>query len=89
MARRAWTRCRSATRPALEGDNVAAMVSHTGATAANGQSRARGRFGCRIDPRSRLGCGVGAPIIVDGRLWGAAIVGSLALNCRRLTLRSS
>ena len=64
------------TRPALEGDNVAAMVSHTGATAGmDSHEHAAGSAAALIRDLG-LGCRVGAPIIVDGRLWGAAIVGS-------------
>jgi PAS domain S-box-containing protein len=58
------------------GDNVAAMVYDTGRTARmDSLHNARGRLVGRI---RQLGIrsGVGAPIIVDGRLWGVAIVGS-------------
>jgi signal transduction histidine kinase len=60
----------------LEGDSVAAKVLRSGRTArmdsyenASGSIAARfGGLGIRM--------AVGAPIIVEGRLWGAAIVGS-------------
>jgi signal transduction histidine kinase len=60
----------------LEGDDVGALVLRTGRAArvdnhddATGTQAARIRAGC-------IGSNVGVPIIVDGRLWGAAIVGS-------------
>gem|GEM_PF-585779 len=60
----------------LRGENIASMVYHTGRTArmdnddtASGPAAARIReFGLRS--------GVGVPIVVGGRVWGAAIVGS-------------
>jgi PAS domain S-box-containing protein len=63
-------------RFSLEGDSVAAMVLRTGRAArmdsfekAPGSAAARFRdLGLRV--------AVGAPIVVDGRLWGAAVVGS-------------
>jgi signal transduction histidine kinase len=63
-------------RFSLEGDSVAAMVSRTGLAArmdsfekAPGSTAARFRdLGLRV--------AVGAPIVVDGRLWGAVVVGS-------------
>ena len=63
-------------RFAYEGENVAAMVYRTGSTARmDTHERAAGSAAAYIRTlglRSR----VGVPIIVDGRLWGAAIVGS-------------
>jgi signal transduction histidine kinase len=63
-------------RFSLEGENVPAMVLRTGRPAridsyenAPGSAAARFReLGLRV--------AVGAPIVVDGRLWGAAVVGS-------------
>ncbi|MDQ1464517.1 MAG: hypothetical protein QOC73_1458, partial [Actinomycetota bacterium] len=63
-------------RFSLEGDSVAAMVLRTGLAArmdsfekAPGPAAARFRdLGLRV--------AVGAPIVVDGRLWGAVVVGS-------------
>jgi signal transduction histidine kinase len=63
-------------RLTLEGDNVAAMVLRTGATARmDSHEHAAGSTAALIRDLG-LRSGVGAPIIVDGRLWGAAIVGS-------------
>ena len=60
----------------LEGDNVAALVQREGGPArmdtyvgANGPTAARVR-------EVGLLSAVGAPIIVDGRIWGALVVGS-------------
>jgi signal transduction histidine kinase len=62
-------------RLTLEGDNVAAMVQRTGAAARmNSHERAAGSTAALIRDLG-FRSGVGAPIIVDGRLWGAAIVG--------------
>jgi signal transduction histidine kinase len=59
----------------LEGENIAAKVLHSGRTArmdshddAPGAAAALRKLGIRSS--------VGVPIIVEGRLWGAAIVGS-------------
>ena len=64
------------TRFPLEGENVAAMVFRTG-SAARMDSHGTAT-GAAADKIRSLGmpAGVGAPIIVGGRLWGAAIVGS-------------
>jgi signal transduction histidine kinase len=60
----------------LEGDNVAAMVLHTGAAARmDSHDHAAGSAAAQIRELDLRG-GVGAPIIVGGRLWGAAIVGT-------------
>jgi signal transduction histidine kinase len=63
-------------RLSLEGDNVAGMILHTGAPAridcfdgASGRTAERMR---QLGLRSA----VGAPIIVDGRTWGALAIGS-------------
>jgi signal transduction histidine kinase len=62
-------------RLTLEGDNIAALVQHTGATARmNSHQHAAGSTAALIRDLG-LVSGVGAPIIVDGQLWGAAIVG--------------
>ena len=59
----------------LEGDNIPALVLRTGATARmNSHQHAAGSAAALIRDLG-LVSGVGAPIIVDGRLWGAAIVG--------------
>jgi signal transduction histidine kinase len=63
-------------RLTLEGDNIAAMVLRTGETARmDSHDHAAGSAAALIRELG-LRSGVGAPIIVDGRLWGAAIVGS-------------
>jgi len=60
----------------LEGDNIAAMVLHTGRPARmDSHDHAAGSAAAEIRELGLHG-GVGAPIIVEGRLWGAAIVGS-------------
>jgi signal transduction histidine kinase len=62
-------------RLSLEGDNVAALVQRTGGTARkNSHEGAPGSAAALIRDLG-FRSGVGAPIIVDGRLWGAAIVG--------------
>jgi PAS domain S-box-containing protein len=61
----------------LEGDNVAARVLHTGRPARmDSLDEAAGSAAARIRELG-IRSGVGAPIIVDGHLWGAAIVGTL------------
>ncbi|MCI2424196.1 GAF domain-containing sensor histidine kinase [Saccharopolyspora sp. K220] len=60
----------------LEGENVAALVLRTGRVARmDSHEGAPGWAAARI---RELGfhSGVGAPIVVEGQLWGAAIVGS-------------
>ena len=60
----------------LDSETVAAMVLRTGEAARmDSHDNARGAGAAYI---RELGvcCAVGAPIVVDGRLWGAAIVGS-------------
>jgi GAF domain-containing protein len=60
----------------LEGDNIAAMVLRIGGTARmNSHDDAAGSAAAEIRELGLRG-GVGAPIIVAGRLWGAAIVGT-------------
>jgi signal transduction histidine kinase len=63
-------------RFSLDSETVAAMVMRTGEAARiDSHDNARGTGAAHI---RQLGvcCAVGAPIVVDGRPWGAAIVGS-------------
>ena len=63
-------------RFSLEGDNVATMVLHTGRPVRmDSHADAAGPAAAQIRELGLRG-GVGAPIIVDGRLWGVAVVGS-------------
>jgi signal transduction histidine kinase len=63
-------------RFSLEGDNVAAMVLRTGRPARlDSHDNAAGSAATQIRELHLRG-GVGAPIVVDGHLWGTAIVGS-------------
>jgi signal transduction histidine kinase len=63
-------------RFAVEGENVAAMVLNTGRAARiDNHDDACGPAAARIRELG-LRSGVGAPIAVGGRLWGAAIVAS-------------
>jgi signal transduction histidine kinase len=63
-------------RLSLDGDNVAAMVLDTGAPARmDCFDGAAGRTAERIRQLG-LRSAVGAPIIVDGRIWGALVIGS-------------
>jgi signal transduction histidine kinase len=63
-------------RFSFEGENVAAMVLRTGRPARmDTHDNAPGPAAARIRQLG-LRTGAGAPIIVDGRVWGAAIVGS-------------
>jgi signal transduction histidine kinase len=59
----------------LEGDNVAALVQRTGATARMDSHANAAGSAAELVRELGLVSGVGAPINVDGRLWGAAIVG--------------
>jgi signal transduction histidine kinase len=63
-------------RISLEGDNVAAMIRHTGAPAR--LDSYEGATGPTAERIRQLGLrsAVGAPIIVDGRIWGALAIGS-------------
>ena len=64
------------TRYSLEGENIAAMVLRTGRAARmDTHDNAAGSAAGYIRELG-IRCAVGAPIVVDGRLWGAAIVGS-------------
>jgi signal transduction histidine kinase len=63
-------------RFSLEGDNIAAMVLQTGCPVRmDSHDDAAGAAAAQIRARGIRG-GVGTPIIVDGRLWGVAAVGS-------------
>src|SRR5271167_3486379 len=62
----------------LEGDNVAARVFRSGGTARmDSHDNAPGTHAARIRELG-IRSAVGVPIIVDGSVWGAAIVGSSA-----------
>jgi signal transduction histidine kinase len=62
----------------LEGDNVAARVFRSGRTARiDSHDDAAGLHAARIRELG-IRSAVGVPVIVDGRLWGAAVVGSSA-----------
>jgi signal transduction histidine kinase len=64
------------TRLSFEGENVIAMVFRTGRVARlDSHQDAPGRTADYIRALG-LRSGVGVPIIVGGRLWGAAVVGS-------------
>jgi signal transduction histidine kinase len=64
------------TRFAPEGEHIAAMVFRTGRPARmDSHDNAAGATAAMVRAAG-LGAGVGAPIMVDGRVWGAAIVGS-------------
>ena len=64
----------------LAGDDVGARVLHTGRPARiDNHARAPGPEAERIR-ESGIHSIVGVPVIVDGRLWGAAIVGSRRLE---------
>ena len=66
----------SGERIPLEGDDVGARVLHTGRPARiDDHANAPGAEAERIR-QSGIGSIVGVPIVVDGALWGAAIVGS-------------
>jgi signal transduction histidine kinase len=63
-------------RVSLDGDSVTIRVHATGKTARVGDYRgATGTIASRVHHLG-LKSGVGAPVTVDGRLWGALIVGS-------------
>jgi signal transduction histidine kinase len=60
----------------VEGETVASLVWRTGRAARmDSHDNASGSAAARIRELG-LRSGVGAPIVVDGRLWGAAVVGS-------------
>ena len=58
------------------GDTVAAMVLRTGEPARTDRREGARGVGAAYIRALDVSCTVGAPIVVDGRLWGAAIVGS-------------
>jgi signal transduction histidine kinase len=60
-----------------EGENIAAMVFRTGGPARLDNHDGAAGPAAAMVRAAGLHSGVGAPIIVDGRVWGAAIVGSL------------
>jgi signal transduction histidine kinase len=63
-------------RISLEGENVATMVLRTGRAArVNSYENAAGRAAARMRALG-VRSGIGAPIILEGRVWGVAIVGS-------------
>jgi PAS domain S-box-containing protein len=63
-------------RLSLDGDNVATRVFRTGhAARMDSHDNAAGTHAARIRELG-IRSAVGVPIIVDGRVWGAAIVGS-------------
>ncbi|WP_442943347.1 GAF domain-containing protein [Nocardia sp. NBC_00565] len=63
-------------RLTLEGENIAAMVLQTGTPARmDSHDHASGSAAARIRELG-LRAGVGAPIVVDGRLWGVIIAGT-------------
>ncbi|MCW2653125.1 MAG: domain S-box [Mycobacterium sp.] len=60
----------------LEGDNVAARVLRTsGAARMDDYATATGSLAERLRVMG-VQCRVGAPIVVDGRVWGTAVVGT-------------
>ena len=63
-------------RFSLEGDSVPAMVLRSGRPARmDSYENAAGSIAARLRDLG-LRAAVGAPVVVDGRVWGAAIVGS-------------
>src|SRR6201999_3467707 len=65
------------TRISHAGDNLTAMVRRTGRPARlGGYRRARGPIAeIAREAQPDIGAGVGAPIVVDRRLWGVIIAG--------------
>jgi signal transduction histidine kinase len=63
------------TRFSFEGENVSAKVLRTGRAARVDYENAPGPVAAHMR-KLGLRSGVGAPIIVDGRVWGAAVVAS-------------
>jgi PAS domain S-box-containing protein len=60
------------TRVSLDGDNLAAMIRRNGQPAWINYDGASGAIASRIRGRG-FRCGVGAPILVDDRIWGVMI----------------
>jgi signal transduction histidine kinase len=70
------TRTPAGERIPLDGENVAAMVLRTGRPArVNSYQNASGPAAARMRALG-VRSGIGAPIHLDGRVWGVAIVGS-------------
>ena len=70
------TRLPVGKRFSLEGENIAAMVLHTGRAARmDSHDNASGSAAANIRALG-VRSAVGAPVVVDGQVWGAAIVGS-------------
>ncbi|MDT5098332.1 MAG: hypothetical protein QOC76_2069 [Mycobacterium sp.] len=63
-------------RFSFAGDNVAAMVHETGRTARMDSHDKAAGLAAEYVREIGIRSSVGAPIIVDGRLWGVAVVGS-------------
>ncbi|MGB6764143.1 GAF domain-containing protein [Mycobacterium sp.] len=67
-------------RFSLDGENIAAMVRHNGRAARmDSHDDAAGSAAARIRALG-LCSGVGAPIMVDSRMWGVAVAGSSRTN---------
>jgi signal transduction histidine kinase len=64
------------TRWSLEGDNIVAMVANSGKPARMDSHETAVGDAAALIRRLGLRGGVGAPIIVQRRLWGVAVVGS-------------
>src|SRR5690349_12526123 len=65
------------TRTPVEGDTVASKVQRTGRPARmDGYDSAEGSVAARVR-RVGVRAAVGVPVIVDGRVWGLAAVGSV------------
>jgi signal transduction histidine kinase len=62
-------------RFSFDGDNIAAMVHDTGRTARMDSHGTAAGSAARHIRMLGIGSSVGAPITVDGRLWGVVIVG--------------
>jgi PAS domain S-box-containing protein len=60
----------------LEGDNIAATIRDTGRPARMDTHDDAGGWAAARIRELGLHAGVGAPIVVEGRLWGAAVVGT-------------
>jgi signal transduction histidine kinase len=64
------------SRWSLEGENVVAMVADSGQPARMDSHDTAAGAAAALIRRLGLRSGAGAPIIVEGRLWGVAVVGS-------------
>ncbi|MDX6228453.1 MAG: hypothetical protein QOI76_1843 [Frankiales bacterium] len=59
----------------LEGGDVASMISQTGRSVRiDDYQGAPGRIAAFVRDELGIGCSVGSPIVVEGRLWGALFV---------------